>query len=342
MTENDQNISTKSQEIQEILRKFPTWIMRFGSLLLLLCIVLTIIASAFLSFPMKEKGAVSILSLTAELELFSNQDGQIEQILVSKEELVAKGQILAVLKSEALSADMFLLISKLDSLIIAPQSKKSISFPGNLTLGEIQVVYNEFTKVLQASIQVQKQATKGVQNSKNKPLLQSSSARAVEIGYNAALQDLQLAIANWETKYLIRAPTAGYVQLNGDKIVQDNLKTNEVFGSIAQGNRQYEVFTELSPSSLQNLKANQEVQIILDSYNEEEYGAILGQISELPMPCTEPGCKLFIKLPNGLTDLKGKSFPYAKRYTGSILLVHANETVLFKAIHGLRSLIRVN
>ena len=426
MTKQDQNINIRSQEIQEILGKFPGWLMRFGSLILLLLVVAAIIASAFVSFPMSEEATVSIRTMKSELELFPKQDGQLEQFLVAQDELVKKGQTVAILQSDALSDDIFLLASKLDSLESAPQLKEIIDFPNNLSLGSLQSFYNQFTKALRSSTQVQTIAPSGdgklqgklselnkkytslqgkskactallndlnqkyfvdldlykkgeiskdevdksmdvfnkkkvecealiaeinemksvISDLKNKIAVQSpvktSSPPPVEKSYDLELQELQLAIINWQNEFLVLAPTEGYFQLKTSDEVRDSVKTNEALCAISQLSTQYELYANLSPSILQNVKLKQEVQITLDGYNTDEYDAILGVVSEIPQDCKEPSCKVVLSLPNGLTDLNGKSFPVEENYTGKVSIVSNKETLLVKAINGMRSLIQVN
>jgi len=422
MTTKDQNINIRSQEIQEILAKFPSWLIRFGSLLLLLVVVTAIVASAFVSFPLKEEISVSIQPLREELELFPNQDGQLEQLLVVQSELVKIGQTIAILQSDALSADIFLLESKLDSLVNSPHLKESIDFSKKLSLGAAQVEYDQFTKALQSSnvlaaidnklqtkleelnknlvslqgkskscteilnelnqkysvdldsykkgeiakVEVDKSmaifnrkkaecealiieinsSKSTIQELKNKISIQSpvqtKSAPPIEKYFDAELQELLLALANWKKEFLVLASAEGHIQLKENLTVQDSVKTNMALCKISQLSNKYILTAKLSPTTFQNLKLDQEIQLILDSFSKEEYSAVITQVSEIPQDFSEDSCKVILILPNGLEDLNGKSFPVANSYTGKLYITSNNKTLLLKAIHGLGSLLQLN
>ena len=149
MENKEANINIKSEEIQEILGKIPSWITRFGSLFILLALFSIIIVSAVVEYPDVIEGPVVISALNPPIPLYASQNGNIERLLVENNEAVTEGQLLGVFQNSANEDDLFLIENLLDSLIHYPDLAKKIEFPNDVELGAIQGSYSDFLTSLE-------------------------------------------------------------------------------------------------------------------------------------------------------------------------------------------------
>ncbi len=139
------DITLRSEEVQEILSRVPHWMIRWGNLLLLILVLLVLFLSWLIKYPDTIPApAIITTQLPLQKEL-ANVSEKIQTILVKEGDTVAEGTPLAILRNTANYEDVFVLKSIVDTLTIHNQS---IHFPFKtlpmLSLGEIQAAYATF------------------------------------------------------------------------------------------------------------------------------------------------------------------------------------------------------
>lgn len=193
-------IDLRSEEVQEILGSPPGLLVRWGTTIVLLSIVLLLLVAWFVKYPDVVQADVEITSTTPPADAVARTDGRLQAILVKDTSLVRENQPLAVLQSTADYRDMLLL----DSCIAMWKSYASLDFraleaPDSLNLGDLLADYSSFSRLL-SDFQSTDDATPeaGV----TRTLLQNS------------LSLLSTALDRWKQTYLIVAPASGKVSLN--------------------------------------------------------------------------------------------------------------------------------
>ncbi len=141
-------IELKSEEVDDILGRVPSWITRNGIMLLLLIVFLLILGSWLFRFPDVKRATITVTSVRPPANVEARTDGKIEKLFVKDNEAVTSGEVLAVIENPADYDDVMELKNLLLHLDIYsgnPLDKK-LPVNGDAELGMIQPDYASFSK----------------------------------------------------------------------------------------------------------------------------------------------------------------------------------------------------
>lgn len=143
--EEAKNLKIRSEEIQDILGQVPQWIVRYGTIVILIVFLILIFGSAFLKYPDIINSRIILTTENPPADLTANVSARINQILVSDKQKVDSNQVLAILESAAEYKDIHMLEGLLGS-------KFSIDvliewdLSDELRLGSVQDAYSGLQK----------------------------------------------------------------------------------------------------------------------------------------------------------------------------------------------------
>lgn len=120
------NITLRSEEVQEILTRVPNWMIRWGSTLFLLLFVLVLALSWLIKYPDVIESAAVITTEIPPQKEFAMVSAKIDSIYVEDSQKIQKNEVLAVLENTANPQDVFYLKSIIDTIKI---SKNDFHFP---------------------------------------------------------------------------------------------------------------------------------------------------------------------------------------------------------------------
>lgn len=142
---NNTEIELRSEEVQEILTRVPHWMIRWGSVVVLLILLSLFFVSWLVKYPDVITTQIVITTNIPPQKLVAKSSGKIEAILVKDRSLVFKNSPLAVIENASNFKDVFLLKSIVDTINI----DKSV-FPfdklKSAQLGEIESFFAVFQK----------------------------------------------------------------------------------------------------------------------------------------------------------------------------------------------------
>jgi len=146
MLEEHERIELRSEEVQEILGTPPRWIVRWGTTVALLVLVLLAIVSYIIKYPDVIRATVVLTTAIPPESVIAKTNAQISELLVEDKDLVTKGTLLAILQSTADYDDMMLLDSEIQTLESMDDSELQTYRPLlSLNLGqEVQISYSSF------------------------------------------------------------------------------------------------------------------------------------------------------------------------------------------------------
>lgn len=140
-----ENIDLRSEEVQDILTKVPHWMIRWGSILFLILIVLLLAITWFVKYPDIISTQVVVTTQIPPQKEYAKTTGELDTILVIDNQLVATNQPLAIIENSANFSDVLLLKSILDTVSV---SNKGFYFPFDelpiLFLGEMEANFALF------------------------------------------------------------------------------------------------------------------------------------------------------------------------------------------------------
>ncbi|HEX2920599.1 MAG TPA: hypothetical protein VHO50_05480 [Bacteroidales bacterium] len=125
--------------IGEIMGSPPSIIVRSGTLILFLMLVLFILLASLIRYPDTIPTKVEITTTNPPITVISKITGRIQRLMVSDKELVNPGQILAVMETSASIEDILTIRRIFDTMSIS----NSPALPDLTDLGEIQTFYSD-------------------------------------------------------------------------------------------------------------------------------------------------------------------------------------------------------
>jgi len=145
--EIQENITIRSEEVQEILTTPPKWIVRWGITLIFLFTCIILILSFLIRYPDFVSAKVIVTTARPAEKLVARYSGQIDTIFIDNRDTVKPDQKLAVLRNTAKYEDVYFLKGIIDTLDF---NLKNFSFPIeliiDLSLGDIETAYIDFEK----------------------------------------------------------------------------------------------------------------------------------------------------------------------------------------------------
>jgi len=151
MAEERNFVELRSEEVQEILGTPPGWLVRWGTVVVLLGFGLLLSVAWFVRYPdVVISDKLSITTAEPPVEVVARNDGRITQLLVLDTAIVMEKQPLAVLQSTANYEDVNQLSLRLvEWQKMDAEGLRQLSYPDSLNLGELQSDYSVFVRDLE-------------------------------------------------------------------------------------------------------------------------------------------------------------------------------------------------
>ncbi len=145
--EEREYIELRSEEVQEILGTPPGWLVRWGTLVVFICITALLSVAAIISYPDVIEAKVLITTTVPPVDVVARTDGHILKFFAQDKAAVKQGSILAVLESTADYEDVL----RLEEHVTRWQqygadSLNEIRVLQNLDIGEVQSDYSAFVQ----------------------------------------------------------------------------------------------------------------------------------------------------------------------------------------------------
>jgi multidrug efflux pump subunit AcrA (membrane-fusion protein) len=145
------DIELRSDDVQEILGTPPGWLVRYGTILGLLSLLLLGWGSYFYKYPDVVSANIVVSSKEPLRKLVTERSGFVEQVLINNEDTVRASQALIVFKSKAKFEDVLSLEDQLLNLKNT-EEEALLAFlpPSDLLLGEVQELLYAFVEKQEA------------------------------------------------------------------------------------------------------------------------------------------------------------------------------------------------
>ncbi len=147
---NHNEIELRSEEVQDILTKIPHWIIRWGSLVVLVIFLLLFLVSWMVKYPDIITTEITITTQIPPEKLVAKTSGKIQAILIDDKAIVNENTPLAVIENAANYKAVFLLKSITDTISLS-NSKFPFEKLQAAQLGEIENSFAMFQKEYIAS-----------------------------------------------------------------------------------------------------------------------------------------------------------------------------------------------
>lgn len=143
------NLNIRSDEVQDIMQRTPSWIVRWGISIIFILIVVGIFLSWLIKYPEIINGTVKLTTRVSPIKIMSQTSGKLIQLYVKDGEEVKSGKVLAEIENP-LSVNGIKYIDNylelLDKAINSGQSQLPLPNASSIPLGDLQSVFNDLQK----------------------------------------------------------------------------------------------------------------------------------------------------------------------------------------------------
>lgn len=319
--EKDQDLlyNTRSEEVQEIMGRMPSWIIRWGISSIALLILFLFIGAAWISYPEAIVVPVKIVPENPPEKILASVDARIERVLVSDADWVNKGQILALIDTgvdQEHLAKALLYAEKLEQALVANGEMPELPTAG-LKLGDLSDAFSdliffsgEYGRVKsEAAVQVL-QLRQQLHQTRNNFIHQQR---------------------NWEKRNIIRAGADGQIRFQKKLRNGINISSGELLMLLTDTGKSSVLVTAfLDIADADRVKEGQKAIIKLDGFPHEEYGFIECSVSSRSPVATEPGYTLDLKLKQGMLSSRQKEIPGQLMLNGTAEIIIGEKSVLHR------------
>ena len=149
MRDNEPNqvneLNLRSEELQDIIVKPPSWIIRWGITIVFFLTILLFIFSFIIKYPDFIEARTTITSEVPPDNIYSRFSGILDEVFVANGENVKSNEVLGVIQNPAITEDVLLLKNIIDSFHVNNQEQIfELNRTTVLILGDVELAYSEF------------------------------------------------------------------------------------------------------------------------------------------------------------------------------------------------------
>lgn len=148
MEEQKTKIHLRSNEIQDLIGRPPSWLVQYGSFVILLILFGILLFSYFIKYPDVVSAPVLITTNIPPTPIVVKTSGKLVKLLVKDNDNVDSLQILAVIENTANYNDILAVEKNLSSTTIL-KNVEQIHFDKSLQMGELQNDYSQFLNAIE-------------------------------------------------------------------------------------------------------------------------------------------------------------------------------------------------
>ncbi len=150
MPNNNQNIEIRSDEVQEIIGKSPSWLLRSGLTMILILLLLFLLGSWLFHYPDIIRARIIVLSENPPAHIVARNAGNIDQLFVQDNDTVTEDQLIAILENTANYEDVIKLeddLRALDPYFTIFDTIHYKKLMPDYRLGDIQADFSSFLRL---------------------------------------------------------------------------------------------------------------------------------------------------------------------------------------------------
>ncbi len=147
--EEYEKIELRHEDVQEILGTPPSWIVRWGTTVILLGICLLLLVGWIVKYPDLIPSQIYLTTEVPPISVVARTTGYLSKLVVKENDNVHAGDLLVVMQSSANFEHVLKLEKELSELeTLTPSVIEGFQPDMGLVLGEIQVNYSSFVQIL--------------------------------------------------------------------------------------------------------------------------------------------------------------------------------------------------
>ncbi|MCI1189899.1 HlyD family secretion protein [Hymenobacter sp. DH14] len=145
--------TTRSEEVQEIVGRPPSWIVRVGTMVIACLTMISMVGAWFVRYPDLVDAPVTFASASPPIQIAAHNSGRIQTLYVHDSDITAANQVVAVLENAASTSDVFRLakvVQNMDTTLNLALVISHIGIPTSLQAGDLQADYANLYQAISA------------------------------------------------------------------------------------------------------------------------------------------------------------------------------------------------
>ena len=150
MPDKKDNIEIRSDEVQEIIGRSPSWLLKSGLTIILVFVLLLLLGSWLFHYPDIIRARIVVLSENPPAYIVARTTGKIDQLFVQDKDSVERNQLIAVLENTANHEDVIRLednLHEIDPFFITFDTIYYKLINPDYRLGDIQADFSSFLRL---------------------------------------------------------------------------------------------------------------------------------------------------------------------------------------------------
>jgi HlyD family secretion protein len=142
----DQKIEIRSEEVQDILGQIPSWIVRWGTVVILASVLIILVGSMIFRYPDKKQAEILVTTENPPAPMVARSEGRLRLFVKDSQEVKIYDR-LAVIENPADYLDVVSLrfdIKQIRTIVTELDKEDYIPLDNTYNLGDIQTAYAEF------------------------------------------------------------------------------------------------------------------------------------------------------------------------------------------------------
>lgn len=266
------DLNLRSEEVQEIMQRTPSWIVRWGITTIFGVIIMGLILCWLIKYPDIVTGSVKLTTSIPPVKIISQTSGNMTRIFVKDGQDVEQGTVLAEIQNPLSASGVKYIetyISALNEALMLKQQKLPIPDTTSVAFGDLQPVFNDLSKEIYSFNMLQAYQVDGAQLAE----LRQQLTQQQEL---LAINSKMLAIVKKE----LENATAKY---EADKTLYENkvISKQEFFQNQTEYNNKQLQFEQLQQAKVQNTLAisSLKMQLSQSAFNKDsKYNSTLESI----------------------------------------------------------------
>jgi len=160
--------------------------------------------------------------------------------------------------------------------------------------------------------------------------------RLLETNINAAINSLKSFIESWQQNYTVVAPITGKLSYLNTIVNNQFVAAQEPLFAVIPDNQEYIANVQIPTVGYGKIELGQQVKIKLDGYPYQEYGQLMGTVSNIAQIQGKEGYVIKVKLPKGLLTTYKKELKYKPDMVGSAEVITKDLRVLERIFNRFR------
>ena len=311
------------QETDQFIKAPPSWLIKYGMILMIIIFVALILGAYFMPYPdtIESKGYIKMDQVS--VRIYAPKLKKPSYIVVRNGMAVKKNEIVAIITrnpSNGLMLSVWRIINAIDTAKQIRVLLSDVNFSRSLEAAQRSENFNLWIKKTK---HLKERSNEGLHEWSDQSLREELSLLAK--GFRKAVDD-------WKDTNTLMSPIDGKVIFARPDLTTENSKAGEELFNIQSNTQTYHIQANIPPSIASRIKKGQKCYIKVDEYPYQTYGILVGEVSTMSNLNSDSNYIVNLFTNEKLITTKDFQIPVKAKYFINTSIVIRNRSLLDRLI----------